>query len=90
MHVQENDSDTRALLFQKPERTGYPCAPHEATWCSGGIVPPTLTSALDVGEWSASLSGRFTPVESVPVTHYAEGCVDYRVSMEALEKKLTL
>jgi hypothetical protein len=31
---------------------------------SGGIAPPLLTSALDIGEWSASRLGRFTPVLS--------------------------
>jgi hypothetical protein len=30
---------------------------------SGGIAPPFLASALDGGEWSASLPGRFTPGE---------------------------
>jgi hypothetical protein len=39
----------------------------------GGIAPQffTLTpSALDGGEWSASLPGRFTPSENIPCTHW--------------------
>jgi hypothetical protein len=34
---------------------------HENIWGNGGIAPLFLTSALDEGEWSASLLGRFTP-----------------------------
>jgi len=30
----------------------------------------SLTSALDVGEWSASRPGRFTPRERPPSTHW--------------------
>jgi len=35
-------------------------------WGSGGIAHAFLTMALDVGEWSASRSGRFTPRERGP------------------------
>jgi hypothetical protein len=42
---------------------------------SGGIAPPFLTSALDGGEWSASLPGRFTPGERAPDTHWIGGCM---------------
>jgi hypothetical protein len=35
----------------------------KAYWESGGIAHALLTSALDGGEWSASLPGRFTPRE---------------------------
>jgi hypothetical protein len=34
---------------------------HEVIWGSGGISPPTLISARDGGEWSASRFGVFTP-----------------------------
>jgi len=34
-----------------------------------------LTSALDVGEWSASRPGRFIPREKVPLTHWIGGWV---------------
>jgi hypothetical protein len=34
-----------------------------------------FTSALDGGEWSASLSGRFTPRETDPGTHWIGGKV---------------
>jgi hypothetical protein len=35
----------------------------------------SLTSALDVGEWSASRPGRFTPRERAPGTHWIGGWV---------------
>jgi hypothetical protein len=41
---------------------------HEDVWNSRGIAAPFLTSALGVFEWSASLPGRFTPVEMLPLT----------------------
>jgi hypothetical protein len=37
---------------------------------SGYIAPPFLTSALAGGEWSASLSGRFTSGEITTSTHH--------------------
>jgi hypothetical protein len=40
---------------------------------SGGIAPPFLTSALDEGEWSASLPSCFTPGEIIPGTHWIGG-----------------
>jgi hypothetical protein len=49
-------------------------------WRSAGIVPPFLTSALDVNEWSASLSARFTTG-----THYIGGCVGPRVRLHCRE-----
>jgi hypothetical protein len=42
---------------------------------SGWIDPNFLTSALDGGEWSASLPGRFIPGKT-PRTHCIGGCVD--------------
>jgi hypothetical protein len=44
-----------------------------------------LTSAL-VGEWSVSLSGRFTPGERAPGTHWIGGWVDLRDCMDDVEK----
>jgi hypothetical protein len=35
-------------------------------WESGVAAPPLLTSALDGGECSASLAGRFTPQKIAP------------------------
>jgi hypothetical protein len=34
---------------------------------SEGIAPPFLASALDGGEWSALLAGRFTPGKKAPL-----------------------
>jgi hypothetical protein len=36
----------------------------------------SVTSALDGSEWLASLSGRFTPRERAPGTHWIGGWVD--------------
>jgi hypothetical protein len=55
------------------------------TWGSGGIAPPFLASALDGGEWSASLLGRFTPEERAPGAHWLGGWVDSRVDLDAVE-----
>jgi hypothetical protein len=51
-----------------------------------------LTSALVGGEWSTSRSGRFTPGERVPGTHWRGGWVDLRAGLDNLEtrKFLTL
>jgi hypothetical protein len=38
----------------------------------------SLTSVLDGGEWSASLTGRFTSRERAPGTHLIRGLVDPR------------
>jgi hypothetical protein len=46
-----------------------------------------LTSALAGGEWSASRTGRFTPVEGALGTHWIEGCVDRRAGLDDLEKR---
>jgi hypothetical protein len=46
-----------------------------------------LTSALDGGEWSASLPGLFTPRERVPGTHWIGGWVGPRAVLEAVVKR---
>jgi hypothetical protein len=42
-------------------------------WGSVGMAPPFLTSAVDVGEWSVSRPGLFTPEERTPGTHWIGG-----------------
>jgi hypothetical protein len=50
-----------------------------------------LASALSGGEWSASLTVRFTPGERAPGTHWIGGWVDPRASLNDVEKrKLTM
>jgi hypothetical protein len=46
----------------------------------------SLTSALDGGEWSVSLPGRFTPRERVPNTHWIGGWVCSRAILDAVVK----
>jgi len=46
-----------------------------------------LTSSLDEGEWSASRSGRFTPGESVPDTHWTGGWVGPRAGLDTAMAK---
>jgi hypothetical protein len=46
-----------------------------------------FTSALVVGEWSASRLCRFTPRERAPGTHWIEGRVDPRAGMDDMEKR---
>jgi hypothetical protein len=47
----------------------------------------SLTSALDVGEWSASCLGCFTPRESVPNTNWIGGWVGPRASLDTVSKR---
>jgi hypothetical protein len=53
-------------------------------WCTGGVH--SLTSALDGGEWSASLPVRFTPRERNPGTHWIGGWVDPRAGLNMVAK----
>jgi hypothetical protein len=54
------------------------------TWGCGGAAPTFLTSAVDVGEWLASVSGRFTPEERVPVTHWIGSWVGLMAFLDAV------
>jgi hypothetical protein len=46
-----------------------------------------FTSALAGGEWSATRPGRFTSWERAPGTHWIGGWVDYRTSLDDMEKR---
>jgi hypothetical protein len=46
-----------------------------------------LTSALVGGKWSASRSGRFTPGERAPDTHWIGGWVGPRAVLDDVEKR---
>jgi hypothetical protein len=50
------------------------------------LIHVFLTSALGAGEWSASCTGRFTPEERVPGTHWIGGSVDPRAGLSDMEK----
>jgi hypothetical protein len=56
-------------------------------WGIGGIVPQFLTSALDGGEGSVSLPGRFIPRERAHGTHWIGGWVGPRAVLDAAKKK---
>jgi hypothetical protein len=56
-------------------------------WGSGGIAPFILTSALDGGEWPASLPGRFTHREGASGTHWIGGWVSPRAVTDAVVKR---
>jgi hypothetical protein len=47
----------------------------------------SLTSALDGGEWSASHTGRFTPRERAPCTHWIGGWVGPRAVLDVVVKR---
>jgi hypothetical protein len=47
----------------------------------------SLTLALDGGEWSASRSGRFTPREWAPGTHWIGDWVGTRAVLDAAVKR---
>jgi hypothetical protein len=45
-------------------------------YCGSGVyIHAFSTSALDGGEWSASRTGHFTPMEKPPGTHWIGGWV---------------
>jgi hypothetical protein len=50
----------------------------------------SLMSALDEGEWSALRSGRFTPRERAPDTHWIGGWVGPRAVLDAVVKSKIL
>jgi hypothetical protein len=45
------------------------------------------TRAVEGGEWCASHSGRFTPRESSPGTHWIGGWVGCRAGLDAMNKE---
>jgi hypothetical protein len=63
---------------------------HKAVWRSGGIAPPFLTPALDGGEWWASPSCRFTPLDKDSATHWIGGWLGPRAGLDAVEKRKIL
>jgi len=54
---------------------------------NGGITSCILTSALDGGEWSASLSSLFIPKETAPGTHWVGGWVGSRAVLDVVVKR---
>jgi hypothetical protein len=60
---------------------------HETTWGNGGIAPPSLISALDQGEWSASRLCPFAPGEMARGTHWIGGWVGLIVGLDAARKR---
>jgi hypothetical protein len=57
-------------------------------WGSRSIAPCILlTSALDGVEWSASRTGRFTPRERAPGTHWIGGWVGPRAVLDTVVKR---
>jgi hypothetical protein len=46
-----------------------------------------FTTALVIGEWSVLGSGRFTPGERAPGTHWIGGWVDIRAGLDDMEKR---
>jgi hypothetical protein len=62
---------------------------HHAIKTHGGgdIDYVFLITTLDGGEWSASLSGRFTSGETAPSTHCIGGQVGYRAGLDTVAKK---
>jgi hypothetical protein len=59
----------------------------KAYWGSGGIVPYSLISALDGGEWSASRPGHFTPREKAPGIQWIGGWVGPRAVLHTVVKR---
>jgi hypothetical protein len=51
---------------------------------SEGKALPSLTLALDEGEWSASCSCRFTPRERAPGSHWIGGWMSLRIGLNGV------
>jgi hypothetical protein len=60
---------------------------HECVWVSGCIDPHFLDLVISGGEWSASRSGRFTPRETAPGTHWIGSWVGPRTGLDDVEKR---
>jgi hypothetical protein len=70
-----------------------PCLPkyHSAMKMYWGVevwLHIFLTSALDGGDWSASLSGRFTSRERATGSHWIGGWVGPRAGSDAMVKRI--
>jgi hypothetical protein len=59
---------------------------HEKVCGSGGIALSFFTSALDLGELSASRPCGFTPGDRVPGAHYVGGWAGPRVGIHTMKK----
>jgi hypothetical protein len=59
---------------------------HENVCGSGGITPPFLTSALEVGEFSTSRQDCFTTRERALATYWVGGWVGFVASLDSVEK----
>jgi hypothetical protein len=59
----------------------------KAYWVSGVIALRILTSALHVGEWSASCPDRFNPRVRAPGTHLIAGWVGLRTGLYMVVKR---
>jgi hypothetical protein len=59
-------------------------------WESGCIATPFFTTALYVGEWSASRPGRFTPGKIALSTHWVGSWVGLRAGLDTGEEKSLL
>jgi hypothetical protein len=51
------------------------------------MATPFFTSALNGREWSASRLGRFTPVDTAPVTHFIGGWMGPRAGLDVIIKR---
>jgi hypothetical protein len=56
-------------------------------WVSGKQLHAFLILELDECEWSASLSGHFTPEEKALGTHWIGGWVGPRASLDVVTKE---
>jgi hypothetical protein len=56
----------------------------EAYWGVEVQLYALSTVALDAGEWLTSRTGRFTPRERAPGTHWIGGCVGTGTGLDAV------
>jgi hypothetical protein len=63
---------------------------HEDLWGSGGIAPPFLTSAQDIGHRQVSRTGWVTPGGRAPGTHPIGGLVGPRSGQDTVGREKSL
>jgi hypothetical protein len=76
-----------AQLKHRDNFTFYLYHAMKAYWGVEVCSTHTLTSALEGCEWSASLTGRFTPRERAPGTHWIGDWVGPGAVLEAVVKR---
>jgi hypothetical protein len=85
------------IVQHKAKKTKFSLCFSNWALCHEGILGEwryssthSLTLALDVGDWSASCPGCFTPRERAPGTHWIGGWVSPRAVLDVVVRKIPI